>query len=589
MAYCCSSSGGGDVSNDENGGYGRLHMKSNQPQQETKEEDVEEGRNSNKDNMGRGALLGRRQRWMVVGMAAVGMGVAVACLAVGVVRLVSPDSNGKASSSPTIRKLCSSTLFPDTCESSLSGYPGAGAADPWKLVAISMRVGMQGMAQEMESVERLLLLHQSSSPPSIAALNDCIELLDKSMDAINTSLTFFLNSFDDADVRTWASASLTYHSTCLDGLQQQQQGNMMMGLEEGNTVTHLLSNSLALLTALSGGAGPSKQEEEGRQLDWVDDDGSAAADVVVSRDGSGNYTRIQEAVDAAPWGINGKRRYVIGIRAGLYEESISIPKRLTNIVLLGDGINHTVIRQSKSLSDGVSIYASATLAVNGDGFIAKDLTIDNDSGPEQMEGVAVRVSADRTAFFRCSFKGNRGTLYTHALRQFYRECTILGTSDFIFGNAAAVLQKCTLIGLALPPLNSSNSNQQSIAIAGQMRTDPGQNTGLSFDRCSIDFSSSPIYLGCPHRNYSRVAFLQSHLSAAVDPAGWLQPPPSSLIALERVVMGEYRNQGPGSQKLRRVKWSTQLTPKQASSLSVKEFINGSKWLPTTGIRFDLSI
>lgn len=110
-------------------------------------------------------------------------------------------------------------------------------------------------------------------------------------------------------------------------------------------------------------------------------------------------------------------------------------------------------------------------AVSGDRFIAVDVTFRNTAGPEKHQAVALRSNADLSTFYRCSFEGYQDTLYVHSLRQFYRECEIYGTVDFIFGNAAAVFQSCNLY--ARKPMAA-----QKNAFTAQGRTDPNQNTGI---------------------------------------------------------------------------------------------------------------
>jgi pectinesterase len=119
----------------------------------------------------------------------------------------------------------------------------------------------------------------------------------------------------------------------------------------------------------------------------------------------------------------------------------------------------------------IYIYIYVDAAVAGDRFIAVDVTFRNTAGPEKHQAVALRNNADLSTFYRCSFEGYQDTLYVHSLRQFYRECEIHGTVDFIFGNAAAVFQSCNLF--ARKPM----ANQKN-AFTAQGRSDPNQNTGI---------------------------------------------------------------------------------------------------------------
>nr|CAD1825481.1 unnamed protein product [Ananas comosus var. bracteatus] len=178
-------------------------------------------------------------------------------------------------------------------------------------------------------------------------------------------------------------------------------------------------------------------------------------DVVVSQDGTGNYTTVAAAVDAAP--PSSRRRYIIHIRRGTYDEYVSVDK--PNVVFIGDGMGVTVITGNHSVADGWTTFNSGTAIVSGPGFIARDLTIRNTAGPMKGQAVALRSSADLSVFYRCSFEGYQDTLYAHSDKQFYRECRITGTVDFIFGMqllcSSSVLSSPAVLFLArrtpLPP------------------------------------------------------------------------------------------------------------------------------------------
>ncbi|TXG61748.1 hypothetical protein EZV62_013111 [Acer yangbiense] len=90
------------------------------------------------------------------------------------------------------------------------------------------------------------------------------------------------------------------------------------------------------------------------------------------------------------------------------------------------------------------ILCTCVAAVVGDGFLARDITFQNTAGPSKHQAVALRVGLDLSAFYRCDMLAYQDTLYVHALRQFYINCYIAGTVDFIFGNVAAVFQNCNI-------------------------------------------------------------------------------------------------------------------------------------------------
>ncbi|KAF9610449.1 hypothetical protein IFM89_022413 [Coptis chinensis] len=205
--------------------------------------------------------------------------------------------------------------------------------------------------------------------------------------------------------------------------------------------------------------------------------------VVVNPDGTGDFVTISDAISAAPNNTNITNGYfVIFIAPGVYEEYVNVTQNKMNLMMIGAGINRTVITGKRSVGDGWTTFNSATFIVVGQGFVGVDITIRNTAGAIKGQAVALRNGADTSTFYRCSFEGYQDTLYTHSFRQFYRECDVYGTVDFIFGNAAVVLQNCNLYP-RLPIQGQSNE------VTAQGRTDPNQNTGTSIHNCSITASA----------------------------------------------------------------------------------------------------
>nr|ACN40878.1 unknown [Picea sitchensis] len=309
-------------------------------------------------------------------------------------------------------------------------------------------------------------------------------------------------------------------------------------------------------------------------------------DAVVAKDGSGKYKSIVDALKDAPSQLTSKR-YVIYVKAGVYYENVTVSRKKTNIMIVGDGIQKTVVAAGRNVADGSSTFRSATFAASGTGFIARDMTFLNNAGQDKHQAVALRVGADFSAIYRCSIIGYQDTLYVHSLRQFYRECDIYGTVDFIFGNAAVVLQKCTMFARKPMP-------NEKITITAQGRKDPNQNTGISIHDCKVTAAidlvpvkaSYRAYLGRPWKLYSRTVYLQTFLDDIIDPAGWLEW--YGDFALNTLYYGEYMNSGPGAGLVKRVTWPGYRVFKTADQVypfTVAQFISGSKWLPSTGITF----
>uniref|UniRef100_A0A0E0LSE0 Pectinesterase n=1 Tax=Oryza punctata TaxID=4537 RepID=A0A0E0LSE0_ORYPU len=177
-----------------------------------------------------------------------------------------------------------------------------------------------------------------------------------------------------------------------------------------------------------------------------------AADAVVAADGTGQYTTIKQALEAAE-ADNSGRRYTIHVKAGKYVEDVEIWR--PNIAMIGDGIGRTIISGRKSVSNTRGTACTGTLNVQSDRFIARDLTVENTAGPEAMQAAAVVVKSNCSVFFRCEITGYQDTLLADRYWQFYRECVISGTIDFVWGEATAVFQKCLL--LARRPLEGGHN------------------------------------------------------------------------------------------------------------------------------------
>lgn len=219
----------------------------------------------------------------------------------------------------------------------------------------------------------------------------------------------------------------------------------------------------------------------------------------------------------------------------------------------------------------------------GDGFIAKGMTFENTAGPQKHQAVAVRSGSDLSVFYACSFKGYQDTLYVYSQRQFFRDCNIYGTLDFIFGDAAAVLQNCNIY-LRKPMSNQINT------VTAQGRTDPNENTGIVIHNSRITASESlgavRSYLGRPWQKYSRTVIMKSSIDGVIDPAGWL--PWSGSFALSTLYYGEYMNTGAGASTGGRVKWGgfhVINSPTEAGKFSVGNFIGGNAWIPSSGVPF----
>ncbi|KAA8533849.1 hypothetical protein F0562_031366 [Nyssa sinensis] len=408
-----------------------------------------------------------------------------------------------------------------------------------------------------------------------AAWADCLKLYENTILQLNQTLDPNTKC-TDFDAQTWLSAALTNLETCRAGFAELGVSDFVFPLMSNN-VSKLICNTLAM-----NNGSTEKQTYRHGFPSWVRpgdrkllQSSSPAANLVVAQDGSGNYRTIKAALDAAAR-RSGTARFVIHVKSGVYGENLEIGNKLKNIMLVGDGLRNTIITGSRSVVGGSTTFNSATVAVTGDGFIACGITFRNTAGPQNHQAVALRSGSDLSVFYRCSFEGYQDTLYAHSQRQFYKECYIYGTVDFIFGNAAVVFQNCMIY--ARRPM----SGQQN-TITAQGRTNPNQNTGISIHNSRVMaspdlqqvLSSFRTFLGRPWKQYSRTVFMKTYLDTLVDPAGWLEW--DGNFALNTLYYGEYRNSGPGSSTSRRVNWRgyrviTSAT--EASKFTVANFIAG---------------
>ncbi|KAH7289727.1 hypothetical protein KP509_30G016400 [Ceratopteris richardii] len=448
------------------------------------------------------------------------------------------------------------------------------------------------------------------------ALEDCSDLLGSVMDYLNSSVVA-LNNLDVRslqnslkEIEILLSTASSEQTACTDGFYNITGNSRNSMLLKQENVDKVLINAICLVETLST-LGPNlsswknvvPQVHLRRLLSTDDDDddtmvghlvtrmerrlqefnSSSNPDAVVAQDGTGRYATIKEALDAVPEDRSG--RYVIYIKAGIYNEGpLNISKDLKDITLIGDGCNKTIITGNANVALlNYTTYRSATLGVQGDGFQARYITFRNTAGPYGHQAVALRINAKTAVLEGCCFEGYQDTLYPLSGEQFYKNCKILGTVDFIFGNALAVFQNCEL-GARLPTLGQSNT------YTAQARKDDAQLTGFAFQNCSLtqgdDLKSAPYavstYLGRPWKTYSTVVFLQSYMGPHIHPDGWMSWNLSRPFE-STCFYGEYANTGPGSNIASRVNWKgvhPSLSESEASQYTVSAFFPDTAFIPT---------
>ena len=296
----------------------------------------------------------------------------------------------------------------------------------------------------------------------------------------------------------------------------------------------------------------------------------------VAKDGSGNYKTIQEAVNAVR--DLSQAQFKIYIKNGIYNEKLVIPSWKTHISLIGESAEGTIItgndHTGKEYPGGkdpfgnskFSTYTSHTVLVQGDDFIAENLTIRNTAG-RVGQAVALHIEGDRAIVRNCRLLGNQDTLYTGtgSSRQYYDNCYIEGTTDFIFGEATVVFQSCTIKSL----LNSY------ITAAA---TTPRQKFGYVLFDCKLitDPAATKVFLGRPWRPYAKTVFIRCDLGSHIVAEGW-NPWKGDAMFPEKektTYYAEYGNTGAGASTKGRVAWSKQLSKKEAKKYTLENIFEG---------------
>ncbi|KAI3451514.1 hypothetical protein Pfo_008179 [Paulownia fortunei] len=504
-----------------------------------------------------------------------------------------------------IHEACKASRDPSACEAWLSQSSHVPPnATVLQVIQSALRVTSQNLDKGRGMVQDILNTSGGNKNRSTAA-KTCLEVVRYSDYRINL-VGGALTRGKLKDARAWLSAALVYQYDCWSALKYVNDTSLVVQTMAffNSSLIGGSSSALGMLVNYdvfgekTGSWGPVRTERDGFWEPGSDSSGPGSAggvpsglkaDVTVCKDGGGcNYKTVQEAVNAAPDNAGSGKRFVIWIKAGVYEETVRVPLEKKNVVFLGDGIGKTVITGSKNVGQqGVSTYNSATVGVVGDGFMASGLTIQNTAGPDTHQAVAFRSDSDRSVIENCEFLGNQDTLYAHSLRQYYKSSRIQGNVDFIFGNSAAFFQDC-LILVAPRQLNPEKGENNAVTAHG--RIDPAQSTGFVFQNSVINgteaymalYYSNPkvhkTFLGRPWKEYSRTVFIGCTLEALITPDGWL--PWDGEFALNTLYYGEFQNSGAGSNTSKRVAWSSQIPAEHVGSYSVQNFIQGNQWIPT---------
>ncbi|MBW8333865.1 MAG: pectin esterase [Prolixibacteraceae bacterium] len=290
-------------------------------------------------------------------------------------------------------------------------------------------------------------------------------------------------------------------------------------------------------------------------------------DFVVALDGSGNFASIQKAIDACK--AFPDARIFIFVKNGTYKEKLVVPSCNTQLSIVGESADKTIISYDdyfdKINRGRNSTFYTYTLKVEANDFHLENITVENTAG-SVGQAVALHVEGDRCVFINCRFLGNQDTVYAAGRfsRQYFYNCHIEGTTDFIFGEATTLFENCVLHAKANSYITAAS-------------TPEGKPFGFVFLNCKLTAASevNKVYLGRPWRSFAKVAFVNCELGSFITPEGWDNW--SKAENEKTACFAEYNNTGAGASTVTRVSWSVKLSEKDAAEYSKDHILMSSGW------------
>ena len=301
--------------------------------------------------------------------------------------------------------------------------------------------------------------------------------------------------------------------------------------------------------------------------------------LVVSRDGTGEFRTIDDAIEVCRAFMDYTK--VIYVKKGVYKEKLIIPSWLTNITICGEDRDNTIITwddhanikmpvgglDSEAAVKGkpMGTFRTYTLKVQGSYITLKDITIENNAA-KLGQAVALHTEGDHILVQNCRLLGNQDTVYTGVggTRVAFYDCYIEGTTDFIFGPSIAWFQNCEI---------HSKANSYITAAS----TPAGQKYGYVFYKCRLtaDKDVDKVYLGRPWRPFAATIFMDCELGKHIRPEGWHNW--NNAKNEETARYAEYGNKGEGASTKNRVKWSKQLSKKEAAKVTLLDAFGEDCW------------
>ena len=292
-----------------------------------------------------------------------------------------------------------------------------------------------------------------------------------------------------------------------------------------------------------------------------------AYDFVVDASGKGDFKTVQEAINAVP--DFRKVTTTIFIKKGIYKEKIIVSASKKMVKLIGESQTKTILtfddfaQKKNRFGEEMGTSGSSSSYVYGDDFTAENITFENSSGPVG-QAVAIWVAGDRSQFKNCRFLGFQDTLYTYGNRQFYQNCYVEGTTDFIFGSATAIFKDCDIF---------CKKGGSFITAAS---TPELSKFGYVFIDCNVKGEEgASFFLGRPWRPFAKTVFIHCDLGEFIKPQGW--DPWGKESNKQTAFYAEYQNKGLGFKPEKRANWTYILNEDQIKSYTLSNILED--WNP----------
>src|SRR5260221_993879 len=292
--------------------------------------------------------------------------------------------------------------------------------------------------------------------------------------------------------------------------------------------------------------------------------------IIVAQDGTGKYKTVQAAFNAIP--LNNKKPTTIYIKNGIYKEKLHLDSSKNFITLVGEDKFNTILTYNDHTGkvslrgDSINTRTSWSFLLKANNVRAENITLQDDPGFAAGQAVAAEIDGDKNIFINCRFIGNQDVFFTNNdnSRQYYKNCYIEGTTDFIFGSSTVWFEQCHI----------HSKKNSHVTAASTPKEHP---YGYIFNDCILtgDTSLNNVSLGRPWRHYASVIYIHCYIGQHIKPEGWSNWNNTDNYKTTRY--SEYKNYGPSADSSKRMEWSKQLTEEEVKKYTLKNIFG--EWKP----------